>query len=122
MGELLPASEIYLGFHALCLDEHRSTGPVTVGGRVFKEGIGVEINSSLIYALRGAYKKLDIKAGVSSEGKEFYSDKKVVFEVHGDGKLLYLGKEKKWNDAPDNISVSLEGIKLLRLKYGAFFV
>ena len=116
LGELTPVSVIYLAYHMIRLDEHKSTGPVTVGGQVFKEGISVEINSSLVYALNGEYTQLDIKAGLSPEGKKFYSDKKVRFEIRGDGKLLYSGQGGKWNEAPGSISVRLEGVQKLVLR------
>ncbi len=116
LGELMPVSEIYLGYHVLRLDKHKSTGPVTVAGWVFDDGIGVEINSSLIYALNGEYKQLDIKAGLNPAGKTFYSDKKVRFEIRGDGKLLFSGQVSKLNEGLGLIRVPLEGVQKLALR------
>ena len=116
LGDLTPVSEIYHAYHVIQLGEHRSIGPVTVGGRVFREGIGVEINSSLIYALNGDYRQLDIKAGLSPAGKEFYSDKKVRFEIRGDGKLLFSSQVSKLNEGLGPIRVPLDGVQKLALR------
>jgi len=100
----------------LRLDRHKSTATVRLAGKAFRDGIGVEASSSLIYALKGGYKRLEIKAGISRPGgRGFYSDKTVRFSVYGDGMLLYRGGAQHYAKAPELISVPLEGVQRLEL-------
>lgn len=115
LAELTPISEVYAGMHVLRLDEHKSTATVMLAGKAFKDGIGVEAGSVLIYALKGGYKRLEIKAGIGAGGKEFYAAKTVRFSVCGDGRPLYRGGERRYGDAPAAISVPLEGVQKLEL-------
>jgi tetratricopeptide (TPR) repeat protein len=115
LAGLTPVSEVYLGRHVLRLDEHKSTAAVLLAGKVFRDGIGVEANSSLIYALKGGYERLEVKAGIGPGGDGFYPDKTVHFAVYGDGKQLYLGGGRRYGDAPETISVPLAGVQKLQL-------
>ncbi|MBU2574190.1 MAG: NPCBM/NEW2 domain-containing protein, partial [Elusimicrobia bacterium] len=115
LAGLTPVSEMYLGQEVLSLDKHKSTNTVLLAGKAFRDGIGVEAGSALVYALKGGYKRLEIKAGIGPEGKGFYSDRTVRFAVYGDGRLLYRGGGRRWGDEPESINVPLEGVQRLEL-------
>lgn len=79
----------------------------------YKSGIGSHANSTIDYNLGGRFRKFDSDIGVDTEGG---ADAKVIYQVFGDGRLLYNSKPQGRYDLPKTLSVSITNVQTLTLK------
>ncbi|HTJ00890.1 MAG TPA: NPCBM/NEW2 domain-containing protein [Dongiaceae bacterium] len=86
---------------------------LTLAGKKYPNGLGTHASSQFILTLDGTGEKFSARVGVDDEvGK---GKGGVVFQVIGDGKALFTSGELHSGDEPQDVDVSLAGIKQLVL-------
>ena len=86
-----------------------------IGGKRFEHGLGTHANSVFRIALGGKAERFTATVGVDDEvGKQG----SVVFKVTGDGKTLWESGVLRGGDPAKDVSVALDGVKLLVLAVG----
>lgn len=82
-------------------------------GATFAKGLGVHARSELRYRLDSRYARFKSTIGVDDEvGRDNGS---VVFEVHGDGRMLYRSPTRRGGDQPVAIDIDVSGVIELML-------
>jgi|GEM_PF-1339717 len=102
------------------LDRNFWGHPFQLNGKKFPKGIGVFPNSELLYHLDGQWQHFSaiVSADLnpfSNLKKEQYQGAKIQFGVYGDGDELIVSRVMDVNSEPQEISVSVAGIKRLKL-------
>ena len=89
--------------------------PMMIDGKRFEHGIGTHANSTFRIALGGKAERFTATVGIDDE-----VDKKgsVVFKVNGDGKTLWESGVLRGGDPAKDVSVALNGVKVLVLTVG----
>jgi hypothetical protein len=82
--------------------------PIRLGKRTYAKGIGTHASSEIVYALDGKYRRLACVVGPAEDGAS------VVFQVHGDDKVLFDSGLMRYRDTKD-VELSLAGVRRLRL-------
>jgi hypothetical protein len=85
---------------------------LSVGGSSYAKGLGTHVNSSIVYNLSGSYSRFQSDVGVDEAARGVGL---VVFEVIGDGVLLYKSAVLT-NGQVAKVDVSVEGVKQLTLR------
>jgi alpha-galactosidase len=89
--------------------------PLAIGGKQFEHGLGTHANSVFRLALGGKGERFTASVGVDDEvGKQG----SVEFQVTGDGKTLWESGVLHGGDPAKEVSVPLDGVKLLILTVG----
>ena len=89
--------------------------PLTIGGKQFEHGLGTHANSVFRLALGGKGERFTASVGVDDEvGKQG----SIEFQVTGDGKTLWESGVLHGGDPAKEVSVPLDGVKLLILTVG----
>jgi len=89
--------------------------PLLLGGKRFEHGVGTHASSTFRITLGGHAERFTATVGVDDEvGKKG----SVVFQVIGDGKTLWESGVLRGGDPAKDVSVALEGVKLLVLAVG----
>ena len=78
----------------------------------YKKGIGTHANSKIVYDINKLFTRLETDYGIDTEAGPQGS---VVFEVWGDGKLLFRSEMIKRYDLPRHATVDITGVKNLEL-------
>ena len=90
--------------------------PMAIGGVGYAKGLGVHAASEVRYALDGAFSRFIADVGVDDETGNNGS---VVFQVYGDGNLLFDSGTRVGNNTstgqPLRVDVSVAGVSELRL-------
>jgi alpha-galactosidase len=89
--------------------------PMMIDGKRFEHGLGTHANSKFRIALGGKAERFTATVGVDDE-----VDKKgsVVFKVTGDGKTLWESGVLRGGDPAKDVSVALNGVKVIVLTVG----
>jgi alpha-galactosidase len=89
--------------------------PLAIGGKHFEHGLGTHANSVFRLALGGKGERFTASVGVDDEvGKQG----SIEFQVTGDGKTLWESGVLHGGDPAKEVSVALDGVKLLILTVG----
>ncbi|MDP6524853.1 MAG: NPCBM/NEW2 domain-containing protein [Kiritimatiellia bacterium] len=86
---------------------------MSIAGTKFEKGIGSHSIGNWYLDLKG--KGLNFSAMVGIDDEAGAGRGSVVFEVHGDGKVLWKSPVMKQGMKPEKVDVPLKGVKLLRL-------
>ena len=88
--------------------------PITLNGKIYAKGIGTHAVSNITYNLAGAYSTFVCDVGVDDEvnGKGTGT---VIFQVIGDGVVLFNSGPITNGRAPVSINISVAGVKTLTL-------
>jgi len=78
----------------------------------YRQGFGTHANSQIVFDLDKKFRRLETDFGVDTAASQRAS---VVFEIYGDGKLLFRSQKMTKGDLPRHADVSLEGVKTLLL-------
>lgn len=78
----------------------------------YRLGIGTHTNSQLVYDINRQFKRLTTDFGIDTEAGLRGS---AVFEIYGDGKLLFRSAKMGRFDLPRHAQVNITGVKLLGL-------
>jgi len=78
----------------------------------YRKGFGIHANSNLVFNLNGKFSSLSTDYGVDTEAP---APATVIFQIWGDGKLLFESPVMKRFDFPGHIRVNISGVKYLGL-------
>ncbi len=101
-------------------DANVAAGPISIGGRGFRKGLGVHSRSELTYSLAGEYEAFAAAIGLDDRVRPKGS---VVFRVLDDrspaeAKVLFDSGPVTGTDAPRNVLVDVRGVDRLTLVVG----
>lgn len=113
VSDMTPTSAT-TGYGSVMKDKTVNGNPITLNGVVYTKGVGVHAVSTLTYALGGQYTTFTSDVGVDDEenGKGVGS---VIFQVIGDGVMLYTSGVRNNGTAPAHVGVSVAGVQQLQL-------
>jgi hypothetical protein len=89
-------------------------GPLKLGGKVYRKGLGVHSRSILEYDIGGRYKSFAALAGLDDGAG---AGAGVTFRVIADGKELFK-KDARAGDKPESVLLPIDGVQRLRLEVG----
>jgi len=117
LSELFP-SFAEQAWGELHFDASVENHPLRIGGRYFPRGLGTHANSSLTFTINGQARRFRASVGIDDEVREKGSpqDADVRFLVYGDARLLYSSKAMRTGSAPEEIDVTLDGVRELTLR------
>ncbi|KQO50484.1 NPCBM/NEW2 domain-containing protein [Sphingomonas sp. Leaf257] len=102
----------YAGWGGAQADRTPFGRPLRLSGKVYDTGIGVLANSRLEVRNRGQAR---FSAMVGIDDSATARERRVVFEVYGDGKLLTRSRAVALNEAPVAVEADVRGRKLVEL-------
>jgi alpha-galactosidase len=88
--------------------------PLSIGGKVFSEGVGTHAESTLYVNLSGGTERFTAQVGMDDNRRG--QPGSVEFRVYGDGKLLYKSGVMRPGDPARPVDLDLQGVKLLLLR------
>jgi hypothetical protein len=91
------------------IDTAVAGGPLVAGLLACGKGIGTHAPSEIVYDLAGAYESFRATVAAGEAGGT------VVFEVYGDGALLYQSPILRGRLGSDQVDVTVTGVRELRL-------
>ena len=94
------------------LNENSQGTAIILGGASYSEGLGVASNSSISLALNGQYSRFESTIGVDGSSNTGSS---VIYDVYGDGQLLYQSPKLTYASGAIPIDVNVAGVTTLRL-------
>lgn len=90
--------------------------PLTVGGRVYKKGLGVHANSEYAYSISGDFSSFNVSIGIDDEVS---CGNSAIFIVKGETEdyieELYKSEPIKAGQEAVNVEISIEGMKKIFL-------
>ena len=86
--------------------------PISLGGITYSSGLGVYADSSVTVNLAGQYSVFQSQIGVPSA----FSSSSVIFQVYGDGNLLYQSPAVTSASGAIPVDVNVSGVQQLSLK------
>jgi alpha-galactosidase len=95
------------------VDRSVDNHPLTIAGKKYEKGLGTHANSVVFLDLQGDAKRFTASVGADDDVTEKRGS--VVFQIHGDGKLLWKSKTLHTGDAAEAVDVDLTGVKTLVL-------
>lgn len=99
-------------------DQCVTGGPLNIGGRVFRRGIGVHAETRLVFAIEPSDRLFQTWIGVDQSARPITDEREfgsVVFRVLVDGTERMNSGDVNWESPPRRHEVSLEGGKELEL-------
>ncbi len=87
-------------------------GPLRIGGKTFRRGVGVAVPSRLSYALRGRFRRMEAKAGIDGAAA---LGLRAVFQVELDGQEAFRSPMVRYGDPAVEIEVDLGAARGLTL-------
>lgn len=92
--------------------ESKTWTPLSVQYAFYRNGIGTHANSVIDYDLGGNFRSFTTDFGIDTEAGERGS---AVFEIYGDGKLLFRSPKIGRFDLPGHTEVNVSGVRRLGL-------
>lgn len=114
--DALDLSSVMTGFGEVRARRSCENNPLTVGGKTFKNGIGVHAESRMDVSLDGTAVKFVAQVGVDDEEPDNHQRGTVRFHVYADGKRVAGTKVIRRGDAAQTLEVPLAGVKKLSLR------
>ena len=93
-------------------DQARDGGPILINGQAFSKGLGMHAPAEMTFDLGGSCTAFQADVGVDEEMKNAGS---VIFQVWGDGAMLYESATMGGWEGPEPIDVDITGVQALRL-------
>jgi len=93
------------------VDQTSAGSPIWLGGTNYSHGLGVSANSQVVVNLGGQYARFQSEIGVDSPG----GNSAVVFQVYGDGNLLYQSPIVTASSGGIPIDLNVAGVQQLSL-------
>lgn len=102
----------------LHFDASVDDNPLRIAGRFFPRGLGTHANSSITFAINGLARRFRASVGIDDEVRESGSSQEADarFLVYGDARPLHSSKTMRAGSPPEEIDVSLDGIRELNLR------
>ena len=98
------------------LNENSQGNGIVLAGATYSDGLGMLGNSSVSLTLNGQYTRFESTIGVDGSSN---SGSSVIFDVYGDGQLLYQSPTLTYNSGAIPIDVSVSGVTTLVLTVSA---
>ena len=117
-GNPYTSAATYERFFSWRRDRNVEGGPLTIGERTFRRGIGVHSESRLTFAIEPGDRIFQSWIGLDSSARPRNNDPdlgSVVFRVLVDGAERFHSRDVNWSARPRWIEVPLEGGKELEL-------
>ncbi len=114
LSELEPV-EATAGWGTVRQDQSSDGGPLQIGGRRFRRGLGTHAESDIVFRLDGLFEQFEALVGVDDETRGRGS---VVFEIFGDGKRLWSSGVVRGGEKAKRVAVDVSGVRELRLHVG----
>ena len=95
------------------LNQNSRGQAIVLGGVSYSEGLGVLANSSVSLALDGQYTRFESTIGVDGTAN---SGSSVIYDVYGDGQLLYQSPTLTYASGAIPIDVNVSGVTKLTLE------
>jgi hypothetical protein len=111
--DLAPDS-VQQGWGELHKDSSVLGKPLRIGDRKFTRGIGTHANGELVYYLDRPYERFEAWVGVDAE-IAYTKAASVVFQVLGDGRVLFNSGVMRSDTPAKRVSVDLSGVGELKL-------
>ena len=118
LSDMTPAIEPINGWGPVELDMsvggtgQGDGGVLMLDGATYEKGLGVHADSEIVYSLGRKYKRFRSDIGLNAGPR---ANGSVVFEVYGDGALLYSSGLMTGESAPQSLDIDVTGIDRLRL-------
>jgi hypothetical protein len=87
--------------------------PLTIGGRLFRRGLGMHADARVTYDLGGRYRRFQSWVGADGASRAT-----ITFEVWGDGRTLWESGLMKRDTVARFVDVHVSGVKSLQLVVG----
>ena len=99
------------------VDRSVTNQPLRLGGQTYRKGLGVHARSSAAWPIDGQYERFCATIGIDDAARPHGQ---VVFEVVGDGRVLFKSGPVTGRDQPQPLCVDVTGVKelTLRVDYG----
>jgi hypothetical protein len=111
LDQLQPVSH-WQSYGTLVLGRSNGRNPLTIGGKVFRRGLGMHAHAESEYLLGGGYRRFEAFCGVDDEKGGLGS---CVFQVWADGQKLFDSGTLRGRQPARQVSVDLTGKETLRL-------
>ena len=98
------------------LDENSQGAPIVLSGAAYSKGLGMGANSSVSFTLNGEYSQFESTIGVDGTSDTGSS---VVYDVYGDGQLLYESPTVTYASGAIPIDLNVAGVTTLSLVVSA---
>ena len=100
----------------ITLDENSQGGPIVLSGATYSKGLGMVANSSVSFTLNGQYSNFESTIGVDGTSN---SNSSVIYDVYGDGQLLYQSPTLTYASGAVPIDLNVAGVTTLSLVMSA---
>jgi hypothetical protein len=100
------------GWGVIQKDESVAGNPLKIRGTTYAKGLGTHAVSQILYNINGAYSTFLATVGIDDEVK---GNGAVIFQVVGDGKVLFDSGVLTGTSSAVNVSVSVAGVNKLTL-------
>jgi hypothetical protein len=115
LSDAAPSSAVQ-GWGSLTSDRSISGGPLQIGEKTYRKGLGSHAVADIEYELAGRYDRFTAEVGIDqNNGKP---EAKVTFEVYADGNLLWESGVMTNADAAKPIDFDIRGAQILHLHVG----
>jgi hypothetical protein len=111
LDQIQPLSH-WQSYGTLVLGKSNGRNPLTIGGKVFRRGLGMHANARSEYMLGGGFRRFEADCGVDDEKGGLGS---CVFQVWADGQKLFDSGVLRGRQPARHVSVDLTGKESLRL-------
>ena len=98
------------------LNENSQGNGIVLAGATYSDGLGMLGNSSVSVTLNGQYTRFESTIGVDGSSN---SGSSVIFDVYGDGQLLYQSPTLTYNSGAIPIDLPVSGVTTLVLTLSA---
>lgn len=98
---------------AIGIDATTGGKPLAIGEKVYKKGIGFDVQSEVLVSLDGRYRLFEAEAGAQTG-----TNASTAIVISLDGKEVYSTGEMKESDAPKMVSLDLTGAKEMSILVG----
>jgi hypothetical protein len=85
---------------------------ITLNAKKYKKGLGVAVNSEVVYDLDAKYAQFFSDIGIDDEVR---SKGSMTFQVWADGRKIFQSGVKRGDDATDSIKLDVSGVRKLKL-------
>ena len=116
LGDLPPAADSQ-AWGTLQIDKGVAGTPMAIAGKAFAHGLGTHARSEIAYDLEGQAETFTAWVGIDDNLKNHPEAPKasVVFQVLGDGKVLFDSGVMRMGNPAKQVNVSVKGVSELKL-------
>lgn len=114
LSDIRPESSTQ-GFGALAFDKAIQGGKINIAGREFAKGLGTHAHSEIVYRLCASYNRFSAWVGIDQYANSVSTASSCIFQVWGDGKLLFSTQTMRGDTPAQQVEVNVSGVSELKL-------